>query len=312
MTNFVKFILLIYFILGMSGCQSVWQKPVPESEIIYQVEEVNTSPYYRLGFVNPTGEDNQIIKVTRKFSRPVWSLDGNFLYGLSWNGDIYNGYPAYWDLKKGKFGGCNWQLPYFEQIQGYGNPENPYQVIVQDGTEILMMDLSQCKQVRTMVDYLHKPVHIIGFSYSYQQQKLIYGLIIEPHTNNTSYKLMLRDINTGVEVQLAEGINPAWSPDGTKVAYIGLDGLYIIEINGDNNTPRKIIDLESFYPWSNGSPNDFATIPSWSPDGKWLVYHRCNTTNLCSMGESQIYKININDGNEIAIVQGGEYPSWKP
>jgi hypothetical protein len=308
--EFLIYIFLFSF-LGLSGCQSVWREPIPEGEIVYQGQEVSPYPWYRLGFIDANGENNKIIKLNRRFSKPVWSADGTIIYGLSMADGVYAGYPAYWDLQQGRFVKCSQDLPAFSQIQGSDNPANPYEVIVQDISVINLMDLSQCVESRTFVDYSFIDANMQGFSYSRSRQLLLYGLVENPQEHRT-YKIICLNLNNGDETRLAEGINPALSPDGSHLAYIGLDGLYIIDLISDKATSRKLVDQPFFDPWRAGSPYNFVTVPSWSPDGNWLVYHRCDTLELCTMEEAQIYKINTNGGDEIPLTKGGEYPSWKP
>lgn len=90
---------------------------------------------------------------------------------------------------------------------------------------------------------------------------------------------------------------PAWSPDGQRIAFFHGDsigiyrGLYIIDTSGANN--RLLVKGE-------------VTSVCWSPDGKWLVYG-CNR---------QIYKIKP-DGKGLTQLTNSAYysyfcPSWSP
>jgi len=66
-----------------------------------------------------------------------------------------------------------------------------------------------------------------------------------------------------------EAAHPAWSPDGTRIAYVGLSGddgyhaLYVV--NADGSAPREV------------TTRDGGGIfrPSWSPDGTQLVFAKC-------------------------------------
>jgi WD40 repeat protein len=292
--------------LGLCGCQTIWQKSIPEGEIIYQAGNL-------LGFIDSNGENNQVIEPNPKFVKPVWSADGTFLYGLSSNEGAYYGYPAYWDIQRGRLKICSQKLPYFFQIQGTGNPENPYEVIVQDASAIFEIDIANCKQIRTLVDYSSQPgdYAMAGFSFSYSKNELFYGVVVNPD-KVPAYKLMRLNLITGEEMQLAEGINPSWSPDGKRIAYIGLDGLYILVIDNFEPKSMKLVDQPFFSPYRIGSEWSFTTVPSWSPDSKWLVYHRCNSEEVCTWTDANIYKIHSDGGIEEDILQGGEYPSWRP
>lgn len=303
------FILVTVFVLF--GCQSVWTSTVPDYEILYQGEiTVNGSI---LNFVSPDGSNNQVTEIDR-FTKPVWSSDGKFIYGLSRGLHSYVGYPAYWDLEEGRFKVCSRNLPSFDQIRGWENPQHPDEVIVEDIWTIIVFDISQCKEMHSLVDYSTQPGNyaIHGFSYSSSRQELIYGLVVHPYEDQPEYRLMHLDLKTGEMVQLAEGINPAWSPDDRQIAYVGLDGLYVLELNGNEPEPRQLIDQPFFDPWASGSPWSHVTVPSWSPDGTRLVYHRCSTPEICNWKDAQIYIFNLATGQEESILQGGEYPSWQP
>jgi Tol biopolymer transport system component len=49
--------------------------------------------------------------------------------------------------------------------------------------------------------------------------------------------------------------------------------------------------------------------PTWSPDSKWLVYHRCVRENP-PISDCTIYKVNIETGIEVKLAEGGVFPSW--
>ncbi|HMB23559.1 MAG TPA: hypothetical protein VKP08_12035 [Anaerolineales bacterium] len=53
---------------------------------------------------------------------------------------------------------------------------------------------------------------------------------------------------------------------------------------------------------------------AWSPDGKWLVYHKWVGTDYntgTDPSSNAIYKLNIKTGEEIKILDGGIYPYWR-
>jgi TolB protein len=63
--------------------------------------------------------------------------------------------------------------------------------------------------------------------------------------------------------RLADGLDPAWSPDGTKVAFARWRdprGIYVIDEDGSNET--------LLFGWSE------AKAPAWSPDGSHIAFTR--------------------------------------
>jgi len=260
----------------------------------------------------PDGSNRQLLDTNIGFEQPSWSKDERFLYGLSEGPGLGAGYPAYWDTQEGQFGICKRNLPYFTQIQGADNPDNPYEVIVQDVWLIITIDISKCKVLTTLIDYSDQPgqLEIVGFSYNSATQELVYGLVVEPYTQNRGYRLMYQNMKSRSQMQLAEGINPSWSPDGNQAAYIGLNGLYVYSFA--DAVSRVLVQNPFFLPWESGSPAMFITVPSWSPDGEWLVYHRCNNFSFCQPEEAKIYKVNIKSLQEEIVLTGGQFPNWRP
>jgi hypothetical protein len=202
-------------------------------------------------------------------------------------------------------------MPYYDQIQGAGNPDNPYQVIIQDIWTILIYDIAECKEVRTLVDYEDRPgdFSIIGFSYFPPNQELLFGLETNPDYDTNKYHVMKLDVENGRQVQLAEGINPAWSPDGRRIAYLGLDGLYVMQADGGGAYP--VLSQPFSNPLRNSKILTFSPLPHWSADGEWLVYHVCGD-KLCRLENIGVYKISSTGGVAEKIIQGGMYPAWKP
>jgi len=310
MNPYKTFLFFFGLTLFLTGCQSSWQQPLPDGDIVYM-------PYYKdLGFIQPNGENNQTVEIDRRLSKPVWSNDGKIIFGLSGSGQAgaYSGHPAYWDLDEGRYRICEGDLPFYDQIQGMSNVENPYEVILLDTWDIVVMDLSTCKQVQTIVDYSAHPADydLAGFSFSPTTNALVYGLVVTLNTTNPKdreYRIMRVNIDTHEQVHLADGINPVWSPDGTQIAYLSTDGLNVMSSGGSD--AKKWIDQPFYDAWASGSPWYFAPFLHWSPDGEWLIYHRCDTDKICITKDVQIYKFRLSDGLEAIIVQGGAYPSWR-
>lgn len=99
-------------------------------------------------------------------------------------------------------------------------------------------------------------------------------------------------------------IAPAWSPDGTKIAFRsttkdGSGGIYIVDSDGAGSSlPRKVIDAKSVYDQL-----------SWSPDGKRIAYATDES------GAMDILAVDVASGKLESIVSssGNDMsPSWSP
>ncbi len=137
-------------------------------------------------------------------------------------------------------------------------------------------------------------------------------LLAFPDCTDESAEIIVLDIRKGTGISVGNGIAPAWSPDGDWIAYRGLDGIYTVSLNGTNE--RRLVEYR--IPEGIGVAEDWPPIPSWSPDGQWLTYHKCTLPSwpdkICtSIEDFAIFKVNIETGEEIKILDGGLNPYWR-
>ena len=99
---------------------------------------------------------------------------------------------------------------------------------------------------------------------------------------------------------------PAWSPEGSTIAYHHFHYTYI-----DSATGRGGYDYDSTGIWfisPDGSNNRMflkdGDLPDWSPDGKWIAFVR----------GAQIYKIMVNGDSLTQLTSEGRnfFPDWSP
>ena len=107
------------------------------------------------------------------------------------------------------------------------------------------------------------------------------------------FNIFVIDMNGKNLVRLTQGpasdLNPAWSPDGTKIAFAssrkGNLGIYVM--NADGSNPINLTQ----------SPNGGDWSPAWSPDGSRIAF------NSRRDGNEEIYVMNANGANLINLTQ---------
>lgn len=136
--------------------------------------------------------------------------------------------------------------------------------------------------------------------------------------NESIPSIIIRQIQTGAERVVGTGDFPSWSRDGQWLAYTGADGIYIVE-NRVEAQPGRLVAMESpkaefdVPVYREYRPGDyFPPIASWSPDGKWLVYHAYRAASIQSDAvEYSIFKVNVKTGETIKLLDGGFSPFWR-
>jgi hypothetical protein len=106
-------------------------------------------------------------------------------------------------------------------------------------------------------------------------------------------RISVADTRRGGVRTIARGLEPAWGPRGGLIAYEGFPGIHLIRPDGrgDRRITRGAVDR----------------APSWSPDGKYLVFTRT------SGQAGAIYVVGA-DGKGLRRLtpRVGNHPVWSP
>jgi TolB protein len=129
------------------------------------------------------------------------------------------------------------------------------------------------------------------------------GSVVFDRYNGDAIELWRLDLRTGVEQQLTSGhavnVEPRLSPDGKRIAWVSTQGtghfnLFIADIGPDGlRNARPLIGarqskiLRYYY-----SSFDHALNPSWTPDGKHILYV---TNNEVAWGTGDIWTVAVDN-----------------
>jgi Tol biopolymer transport system component len=100
---------------------------------------------------------------------------------------------------------------------------------------------------------------------------------------------------------LGEGSDPAWSPDGKRIAFVRVaDGhTHLFVARADGTEPKQITD---------GSDDDAA--PSFSPDGRYIVYCSTHRTEL-RWTQANLFVVR-DDGSSLVQLTEGDRDACRP
>lgn len=119
----------------------------------------------------------------------------------------------------------------------------------------------------------------------------------------------LTDYSIGAE-------NPAWSPDGNRIAFAAIKDGGIYTINADGTNLTRIVYKTAYDEYTdtwNIVANDY---PSWSPDGSKIVYQSFGDEDSgTTVANANIYVVNSGGGTPTGLTSDLFYegmPSWSP
>jgi Tol biopolymer transport system component len=123
--------------------------------------------------------------------------------------------------------------------------------------------------------------------------------------NKGNYDIYIKDVNKGIVSRLTEGsapeLNPAWSPDGTRVVFLRLSGDQAQVVIKDANTGNEQILTTTQSPISTwlADSNPFFGChgPAWSPDGQRIVV----ADQASAGGGYGLYNIGVKTGERTQL-----------
>ena len=141
------------------------------------------------------------------------------------------------------------------------------------------------------------------------RNELVYAMVLLAEAPQSLHNvelghILVKDLNTGETRELGRGMVPSWSPDGEWIVFTKQDGLYLMRRDGSEE--HRLLQVTPWWEPENAFMGPLRA--SWSPDGQWVVYDRMVHRDGGRYWD--IYKLNVNTGEEVKLVEGGLSPHW--
>ncbi len=113
-------------------------------------------------------------------------------------------------------------------------------------------------------------------------------------------------------------ISPAWSPDGKRIAFTSYRDGHVHAIHGWPTAEIYVMDADGGNPQHLTNDLNDDRFPSWSPDGKRIVFSSERDGHFIGDFEitsSEIYVMDADGGNQQRLTENRKndwHPSWSP
>lgn len=305
-----KNLLFSFVLCGLLGACSLWpaQKfTPPQQEIVYQAiqDGMEEDRYATLvGFINLDGTKNTLVDVGFRAGLPVYSRE---MQGLLFHVGRVNsvdidpgatGGDMYFLTNQGKIKKCKIYANWFVVPTSESNIAFVHSL--EYSVKLQLIDITTCSVTKTLLE--RRDINAASLSQSGKLVAFDAGYTFPDLTT----AIYVMSIDEAIPQKIIDhGLRASISPDDSQIAFVWDDGIYISKIDGSDQI--KIVPLS--YTESRSEVTLFP-FPQWSPDGRYLIYHKCNNSDCYRLRDFSMYKFDLETWVESKIADNGLFPTW--